>query len=261
MEVMKRITHRQRVAVVVSVTIAGIVAAFLCPPIPQDSSYNHFADVRAWAHISNFADVVSNVPFFFVGAAGILFIWRLGKSLERSAAWLAFFAGVLLTAFGSSYYHLAPDNHRLIWDRLPMTIAFMSLFAAVVGERINLRAGDVLLPLCLALGVGSVLYWKITENAGHGDLRPYGLVQFLPMLLIPLILVLFPARHKGTKYMIYSFAFYVAAKIFEYFDAAVMHLTHHAVSGHTIKHLLAAAGAGCLIGYVRRLQECYKSAH
>ncbi len=253
-------THRQRTALVAFAAVAGIAAAFLFPPIPQNPAYNHFADARAWAHIPNFAGVVSNVPFIFAGAAGMVLTWQLKASLERSAAWLVFFAGVILTGFGSSYYHLAPNNHRLIWDRLPMTIAFMSLFAAVVGERISLRAGDVLLPLCLAVGAGSVFYWRMTENAGHGDLRPYGLVQFLPMLLIPLILVLFPARHKGTKYMIYSFAFYVAAKFFEYFDAAVMRLTDHTVSGHTIKHLLAAIGAACLIGYVRRLKESDKPA-
>jgi hypothetical protein len=39
--------------------------------------------------------------------------------------YLVMFAGLSLTAFGSGYYHLAPDNARLVWDRIAIMMVFM----------------------------------------------------------------------------------------------------------------------------------------
>lgn len=78
--------------------------------------------------------------------------------------------GLLLTAAGSAYYHLLPDNERLFWDRLPMTIAFMSLIVAQIVDRISVRAGLALLAPMLLVGVASVVYWLATERAGAGTL-------------------------------------------------------------------------------------------
>ena len=38
-------------------------------------------------------------------------------------------------------------------------------------------------------------------------------------------------------------AWYVLSKIMEFYDREIYYLTEHIVSGHTIKHLAAAAGA------------------
>src|SRR5215471_18325463 len=134
----------------------GIVAlglVFCLPPIPQDLNYHAFADDRTMLGVPNFLNVASNLPFFVVGVLGLWLLLRHDAVvpdrpvLEAVERWpfLVFFAGVLLTGIGSSYYHLAPGNDRLVWDRLPITIAFMGFFAAMIGERIDVRAGAWLL--------------------------------------------------------------------------------------------------------------------
>jgi hypothetical protein len=163
------ITLRIRTLVLSGLTIAAIVAAALLPRIPQSEAYHNFADQRPMLGISNFLNVVSNLPFLLCGIWGALFLIRQTARdsrscfIQRSERWsyLMFFVGVTLTSFGSAYYHLAPSTDRLMWDRLPMSIAFMSLLAAVIGERINLKAGVVSLPALLAVGAGSVIFWHL----------------------------------------------------------------------------------------------------
>src|SRR5262249_46385439 len=153
---------------------------------------------------------------------------------------VAFFLGVALTTLGSSYYHLAPGNERLLWDRLPMTIAFMGLFAAIIAERVNVQLGLLLLIPLVLLGLASVVYWDWTERSGKGDFRFYFLFQFYPMLVIPLMLVFFPGRYTMTAEWFIAFAFYVLAKVCEQLDGTIYQSTNYFVSGHTLKHLLAA---------------------
>ncbi|MDP6946127.1 MAG: hypothetical protein QF464_18405, partial [Myxococcota bacterium] len=169
----------------------GVVALFtLTGPIPQDPTYHDFADTRTLWGIPNALDVLSNLPFAFVGALGLRVLRRrwLDGDLVFRVAWLVFFLGLCGVALGSSYYHWSPDNDRLLWDRLPMTIGFTALVCVVVAERIGLQVGRRLFPALLFVGVATVLYWRWSETAGAGDLRPYGLVQLLPILAIPLIL-------------------------------------------------------------------------
>ena len=153
-------------------------------------------------------------------------------------AYYLFFIGLILTGFGSGYYHLSPTNETLVWDRLPMAIAFMSLFSFFIYEHISERLGTWLLWPLLALGVFSVWYWIYTENQGVGDLRLYALVQFLPVLLIPLIIILFPSQRYEHKYLWYLIGFYVLAKIAEHYDDAIMEMI--SISGHTLKHIFAS---------------------
>jgi hypothetical protein len=152
-----------------------------------------------------------------------------------------FFVGVLLTAAGSAYYHLAPDNQRLFWDRLPMTIAFMALIAAQVADRISVRMGLVLLIPLLAVGLASVLYWRATEQAGAGNVVPYGVLQAYSVVMLLLIALSQPSRYTRGSDVYWVFAAYVAAKLFELLDAQVLGLGH-LVSGHTLKHVAAAVG-------------------
>jgi hypothetical protein len=161
--------------------------------------------------------------------------------------------GVTLVGIGSGYYHWQPSNQTLVWDRLPMTLAFMALFAIVLGEHIALILTRRLLLVLLVLGVLSVVYWRITEQAGHGDLRAYILVQFLPILLIPLILLLYPRPGDGALWL--ALAAYVIAKLLEQFDVTVYaHLG--VISGHSLKHVAAAAGmAALLLGLRSRISR------
>ena len=167
-----------------------------------------------------------------------------------------FFSGVLLTAVGSAYYHLAPDNPRLFWDRLPMTVAFMGLISAQVVDRISVRAGLRLLGPLLLLGAASVVYWRATELAGAGNVMPYGVLQAYAVVMLLVIAVLHPSRYTRGADIYWVFAAYVAAKLFEALDRPLLGLGHVA-SGHSLKHL-AAAAAGlvvCRMLWLRRRHE------
>lgn len=224
--------------ILVAVAAAAVLATFLLPPVPQDPAYHAFADRSAQLGVPNFWNVVSNLPFLLVGAWGLSAAPAVQATIPRPT-YLLFCLGVTLVGIGSAYYHYAPTSDTLVWDRLPMTIAFMALFSIVIGDRISALLGRRLLwPLVLA-GVGSVMYWDWTELQGRGDLRAYGLVQFLPMVLIPLMLVMGKGRGLKASWLWATLATYVLAKLAEHFDR-VIHVATGIVSGHTLKHLLGA---------------------
>jgi hypothetical protein len=150
------------------------------------------------------------------------------------------FFGLFLAAFGSSYYHLAPDNARLVWDRLPMTLVFMPLVAAMIAERINVRLGLWLLPMLAAIGAGSVVQWYASEQHGTGDLRMYAAVQAYALVALLVILLFRPPYTRGLD-LLWVVGFYALAKILELADRQIFSLSARTVSGHTLKHLAAAA--------------------
>lgn len=236
-----------RLGILVGAGVLTLAVIGLLPRIPQDPAYHAFADPRPLLGIPNGLNVVSNVAFLVVGALGLRFAAtraapRAGGPITASwerAAVVILFVGVSLTAFGSAYYHLAPDHGRLVWDRLPMTLVFMALFALVIGERASAALGRRLLVPLVVVGAGSVLVWHLTECAGAGDLRPYVVVQFLPMVAVPLMLVLLPPRYSGSWRLGLVVGLYAVAKLLELADAVVFSATT-VVSGHTLKHLVAA---------------------
>lgn len=225
--------------------IVPMAALFLwLPPVPQDPAYHAFADHRTLLGIPNGLNVISSAAFLLPGSLGLRYLARgvpPGGLAPLMTAYRLFFAGLLLVGAGSAGYHLAPGNGTLLWDRLPMTLSFMAFFSVLLGERVSVRAGVRLLwPLLLA-GVLSVLYWWLTEHHGHGDLRPYVLVQFLPMALMPLLLLCFRSPLGGSGWLWLVLAAYAASKLAELGDAPLFTLTGQ-ISGHTLKHVLAAAG-------------------
>jgi hypothetical protein len=232
-----------RAIAIVAFTVAAIAAFFfLTTPVAQDPAYHQFADSRSLLGIDNFCNVMSNLPFLIVGLWGILHVFFHGHATclpGLQLAYIVFFSGVLLTAFGSGYYHLDPSNDPLVWDRLPMTIGFAGLFSIILGEFVTARIGRAVLIPLLFIGIASVEYWAYTEAQGMGDLRPYAVVQFLPMLLIPVILLLCKAKIGAAKYYWVMLLFYVLAKLFEFFDAQLFALGG-IISGHSLKHLFAA---------------------
>ncbi len=210
--------------------IFSLVALLPLPPLLQDQHYHQFADQRELFGIPNFWNVVSNLPFIAVGLAGL-------RRFHHDPTTVVLFAGLFLTGLGSSYYHLAPSDGTLFWDRLPMTLCFAAILAAVVEERVDARAGSMLLVPMLVIGIFSLLLWRWTD-----DLRLYAWAQFFPLSVLITILSFFPPKYTGSRYWIAAAAFYVLAKVFEYFDEAIFSFGG-IISGHTLKHL-AAATAG-----------------
>jgi hypothetical protein len=218
---------------------------FLLDPVPQDPAYHDFADDRPLLGIPNFWNVSTNLPFLLVGAAGLATARRLAAP-ELGLHYRVLCAAIALVAIGSAGYHLEPSTRSLVWDRLPMTVAFMALTAAVVADRISWLAGRALLWPLVVAGLVSIAWWVRTEAAGAGDLRPYALVQFLPMLLIPLMLVLWQGEGLSPRRLWMALAAYALAKLAEHFDAAILAATGQ-VGGHALKHLLAALAAWWIV--------------
>jgi hypothetical protein len=200
-------------------------------PIVQDPGYHAFADARTLLGVPNFWNVISNIPFFIVALYGI-------RALRSRTAFIETWERI-------AYCDLHPDNARLFWDRLPMTVVFMSLVATTIGERIGMRAGkSLLLPLILT-GLGSVLYWRFT-----GDLRLYALIQFGSMLALPILLLLFPPRYSRAGAVWCTVILYAIAKTAELLDRQIASVI--ATGGHPWKHVAAAAAIFVYISAVAR---------
>jgi hypothetical protein len=243
-----------KAAVPALLAVLAIAWGLLPPPIVQSQEYHRFADARAWLAVANAADTLSNLAFLLVGGLGLAFLWRerAAVSSERFAApremrpYAVFFAGVALTSAGSAWYHLAPDDARLVWDRLPMTIAFMSLVAAVMQERISVRLGSALLWPLVLLGLASVVYWRWSALAGFENLRPYLAVQFGSIAVVLAVSLLYRSRYTYGWVIFALAAAYGVAKVTEVYDRQIFELGGW-VSGHTLKHLAAALGVYLLL--------------
>jgi hypothetical protein len=232
------------------ITVACAAAAFLIPPMAQPQAYHNFADARAAFGIPNFQNVVSNLPFLIAGVWGLLLLMPGRSSFitrGEKLPYAVFFLGALLTSAGSAYYHLAPADDPLVWDRLPMTLGFAGLVSAALAERVNLRLGlRALFPL-LVLGVGSVAYWT-----SSGNVIPYGVYQGWSILLIVFLIAFYPpARYDRGGLLIWAAVWYGLAKLFETFDPQIYRLLGETVSGHAIKHLLASMGVFAIAWQLR----------
>lgn len=217
-------------------------------PIHQDRGYHVFADARTCFGIPNFGNVASNLLFLAAGIAGTVQVWRSRSGAWRS--WLVFFIGVSLVFFGSAYYHGAPGDDTLAWDRLPMTVAFMGLFAALLGEHLGMRFEMRLLAAALVTGAFSVFWWQ----AG-GDLRIYIWVQAAPLLAIPYVIAAFPGRYDRRHCLLWGVGLYALAKVAEWLDHEIYAATGASISGHTLKHLLAALAVLCVLWMLRKRQS------
>jgi hypothetical protein len=253
------LTLRKRAGVWLFLVLAIIVgaAALLAPRFDLPPSYHYFADQRGLFGIPNFGDVASNLLFCLAGLCGLAFLARKSSAqqfLDHRERWpyLFVFFGLVLTAFGSAYYHLAPDDSRLVWDRLPMTLVFMPLVAAMIGERVNAKLGLWLLPVLTGVGIGSVLLWRSTVLHGSGDLRFYGAVQVYAVLAL-LAALLLPARYTRGSDLFVVAGFYAIAKVCEMADQQIYSLGH-LVSGHTLKHLAAGAAGFWILRMLQKRQ-------
>ncbi len=243
---------RYRAMLLLLVVGIAIGALAMQGPIPQIPGYNDFANQHGWLGLPHAENVLTNLPFLLLGIFGL---WRIRhftiESKTEKLAWIGFFLGVTLTAVGSTYYHLNPDNYRLVWDRLPIIFSFICLFTAILSERIGSRFAAIsFLPMVL-YGIGALIYWYLTETAGVGDMRPYILVQLIPILLIPFLMALYTPKYTHGWMLLLVALWYLLSKIFEGLDTVVYEWTG-LISGHGIKHLLAAMACAQVIWMLKR---------
>lgn len=202
------------------------------PKIKQDQNYHLFAD--------HHKDTVSNLAFLLVGFYGLYRSMRF-----EDYHIFIFYLGVILTSFGSAYYHSKPSNKTLVWDRLPMTICFMSLFSLFVTRYyhqvfITGAYSTILKPLFLLLMLHLGGY-SVYRTYKYDDLKLYAIVAFLPLIWMTQMI---PDTF-DKDYVILGLSFYLLAKASETLDHQIYNLTNKLVSGHTLKHLFASLG--CLM--------------
>ncbi|MGB7815129.1 MAG: alkaline phytoceramidase [Methylotenera sp.] len=243
--------------------LAGV--ALMLPRIPQPLWYHNFADQRVCLGVPNCLDTASNVLFVLAGVIGLHFLYcssvrRTFIDQREALPYVLFFFATILVGFGSGFYHLAPDNGRLVWDRAAIALALMAWFAAILCERVSLKAGLLLLPLLITAGLGSVAYWGWSEAHGIGDLRPYGLTQLTAMLLLPLLLWLYPPRYSGDRDILVVIGLYTLALLFDFTDLPVFARTDGIISGHTVKHVIAALAAYWVMLHLKRRRILIKQS-
>lgn len=230
------------VAGVLGLAAAGLLVA---GPIAQPNHYHAFADTRAWLGVPNTLDVLSNLPFLIVGLLGLLRTAQVPQALQLP--WRLLCAALCATCFGSAFYHWAPDDFGLLIDRIPIALACVAIALMMLADRVSAVAARPLpLAVMSLLAVTACLYWYFTETAGQGDLRPYIFLQGLPTLLVPLLTGLYRGGtiRGGTWWTVLGL--YAAAKLCEVLDHQMLDALS-VVSGHTLKHLFAAAAAWVLI--------------
>lgn len=227
-----------------------IIALLFYKAIPQDPNYHNFADKRRVLGIPNLLNVITNLPFTIIGLLGLR-ASRIVKEKELKHINYLLFIGFLLLTIGSSYYHLLPQNNTLFYDRVPMVIIFMSFLSFIIYSRINKRTGYKAFVVLNIIGIISVIYWILSEKAGKGDLRWYGMIQFFPVVAIPLILFLYSSSLDFWKEIFFIFLFFGLAKLSEKFDKEVYYLLRDTISGHSLKHLLMAI-AGYIVVMIQR---------
>ena len=245
------ISKKTNVLLLISFALLIFSIDLFFKPIPQSMIYHNFIDQRSWLGIPNAWNVLSNIPFALAGIWGLYLLFLPGKAQlidkREKWPWLGISIGLLLTAIGSSYYHLAPDNARLVWDRLPMTIVFMSFVTLLIAETISIRVGLWLWPLLLGIGIYSVFRWRSSELANMGDMSLYLSVQaFTVIAVIVMLFASSPYKNRTTD-LIIIVALYILAKVFELLDYQIYALTNDIISGHTLKHLAAALAGLWLI--------------
>ena len=232
---MDNLQFQRRVALLIAIVLAPLLYLLLLhAPMPQGKGYHFFADTRTCLGIRNFGNVASNLAFLLAGIIGAIGCYR-DRKVGARLSWMVFFTGVALVFAGSVYYHATPNDDTLVWDRLPMTLAFMGLFAALMSEHLGAQFERPVLIPALVIGVASVVWWRYTD-----DLRLYIWVQLAPLLAIPFLLTMFPGRHTHRAYLLYGLVFYALAKVAEHYDRETYALTSLFISGHSVKHLLAA---------------------
>lgn len=232
----------KRLLTLLGILIITIIGLCLCDPIPQPLEYHDFADKRMFFGIPNFWDVMSNLPMLFLGSYGLWITarnWRRRPDLVAKLIPLVLSLGILLACFGSAYYHWAPDNLTLVWDRLPMTLMFMPIMALLIYDFVGKEVGKAAFWILVPLGIFSVWYWHWTEIQGQGDLRCYAFVQFFPMLIAPFIIWLYPKKVSYIKPVFFVLGWYIIAKCCEHFDKEIYGFLGF-WSGHTIKHLTSS---------------------
>lgn len=248
--------HKQvklKILLIIGMLLIGITC--LLPRFPQSIGYHNFADKRVLFHISNFSDVVSNFPIFLVGVLGIIGIIKNRfnfLSIQEKRLWIIFFGAIIFVSIFSAFYHLDPNNIRLAFDRLAISLVLMSFLSLIFYERIDQNLAIKIAPYLIFAGVLSVIYWILSESIEKGDLRFYAMIQFGTIFIILAIFALFPSKYKNQSFLYYAVICFILSKFSEGYDKEIFRASDSWISGHTLKHILSALSLYLVYFYLQK---------
>nr|VDD34004.1 unnamed protein product [Brassica oleracea] len=248
-------TWKRKRILVGSLFICWLILMFFTPKVPLHSFRHHvFADKRNFMGVPNTLNVMTNFPFLIIGVLG--FVLCLGGSFFNISlkgeiwGWTLFYASVSSLAFGSAYYHLKPDDNRIVWDTLPILIAYSSLFSSFLVERAGERVGLSCLVLLLFISVLSVAYARqvqieviicvLVDGRVFNDLRLCLTFQLIPCLAIPVMTVLLPPKYTHSRFWLLATAAHAVSKIEGLADSKIYNFNGYTISGHSLGHLCSA---------------------
>ncbi|KAG5045047.1 hypothetical protein JHK86_014453 [Glycine max] len=212
---------------------------FFTPRIPRSPKHHQFVDMRNLLGVANTLNVMTNFPFLVVGVLGLVLALEGGvfniSSQGEVWTWALFYAGIAGVAFGSAYYHLKPDDHRVLWDTLPMMVAFSSLLSSLVVERLGQRIG-----LCCMFALNLAAFLCVVYERIYNDIRFCMMFQLTLPLAIPVIAVLYRSKYTHSRYWFISTGIYLLAKFEGATDRKLYHVNNYIISGHSLEHLCLA---------------------
>ncbi|KAJ8774810.1 hypothetical protein K2173_017256 [Erythroxylum novogranatense] len=189
--------------------------------------------------VPNTLNVITNFPFLIVGVVGFILSLQgclFNISLRGEVwGWTLFFAGIVGMSFGSAYYHLKPDDARIMWDALPMMIAYSSLLSCFMVERLGQRIG-----LSCLFGLLLVVLLSMVYARTFNDLRLCMLFQLIPCIVIPGLAFLYPAKYTHSKYWLWAAGVCILSKFEAAFDRKIYNANRYFISGHSLEHLCSA---------------------
>lgn len=222
-----------------AVVLAPLILVAMMHPVIRGAGFHVYADQRTTLGIPHIGDVLSNLPFVIVGLFGM---WHARDitGLPRGLV-LAFFASVACIGLGSGLYHLTPSDATLAVDWLPIALTASLMVALLVHDRIDPTLGWIVTAVATAASVGSIAWWWFTLDA-----RWYGLVQLTSIALVPVIVILYPRGRLERGWLLAGVACFVLARLVHAQDRALLDASG-VISGHTLKHLLAASATWCVL--------------
>lgn len=241
--------HQRKYVLIVS-TLVSLLFLWNVIPHADKPSYFLFADNVTCLGILNCFDVLSNLAFLLVSFYGF-YILKVNNSLPFSyqTSLTIITTGAFLTSFGSMYFHLSPNTETLFWDRMPMTIGFSGVVITMLVDRLGIQRYFLAIAISIVImSLSTVVGWHLQWFS----LRPYLIVQYGCLIFTFLTLLLTKSQWIQSSKIFFALSFYVLAKIVEAFDRAIFEFTNEFVSGHTLKHLLAAVAIAFILHQFRK---------
>jgi hypothetical protein len=240
--------RRHAVLLLVSSLLLAGIALLAWGPLPLGAHAHEYADGRTWLGVPNAANVLVNLPLFWLAVWGWCVTRLSAWPRALRLPWQGFHLWVMVTSLASAMYHAAPTDALLVVSRTCQACAFGLLILGLLAERVSPRFGSG--GACVAASVvvllaGLMIVYSGRQAHGGVDLRPLVLLELVPIILIPVALLRLASDQGRLAGWLLALAVYAAARVAGLADTSIFSVTGW-VSGHTVMHF----GCGVIVGWM-----------